>query len=158
MSGEIRTQKTQVYLYDTVSTTGDIEEIKNVTDVGEFGPMADDIDATNLMSDAKEYFVGLPDNGQADLQLNFDPQDPVHQLLNDIAGTDNRLQFMVAFSDGTAGPTAPGGVLTAPVGTRTCAKFTASVKSFRGSVKANDLVRDTCSLRISGAITWSYKA
>lgn len=155
MSGEIRTQKTQVYLLNTVDTTGDVEEIKNVTDVGEFGPQADDIEATNLMSDAKEYFVGLPDNGQADLQINFDPTDPVHQLLNDIAGTANRLQFMVAFSDGTGAPTDVGGVLTAPVN-RTTAKFTASVKSFRGAVKANDLVRDTCSLRISGAITWTY--
>lgn len=155
MSGEIRTQKTQVFLLNTVDTTGDVEEIKNVTDVGEFGPQADDIDATNLMSDAKEYFVGLPDNGQADLQLNFDPTDAVHQLLNDIAGTDNRLQFMVCFSDGTSSPTDVGGVLT-PGASRTCAKFTASVKSFRGSVKANDLVRDTCSLRISGAITWTY--
>lgn len=155
MSGEIRTQKTQVFLLNTVDTTGDVEEIKNVTDVGEFGPQADDIDATNLMSDAKEYFVGLPDNGQADLQLNFDPTDPVHQLLNDIAGTANRLQFMVCFSDGTSSPTDVAGVLTAGAN-RTCAKFTASVKSFRGSVKANDLVRDTCSLRISGAIAWTY--
>jgi hypothetical protein len=155
MSGELRTQKTQVFLLNTVDTTGDVEEIKNVTDVGEFGPQADDIDATNLMSDAKEYFVGLPDNGQADLQINFDPTDPVHQLLNDIAGTANRLQFMVCLSDGTASPTEVSGVLTAPAN-RTSAKFTASVKSFRGSVKANDLIRDTCSLRISGAISWTY--
>lgn len=156
MSGELRTQGTQVWVLDDTATVISVLEIPNVSDVGEFGPQADDIDVTNLMSTAKEYLVGLPDNGEATLQINFNPQDPVHQFLNDLAGTQTRLQFMVGLSDGTAAPTNVGGTLTTPTA-RTTAKFEASVKSFRGSIKANDADRATCSLRISGAITWHYK-
>lgn len=155
MSGELRTQGTQIWVLDDTATVVSVLEIDNVSDVGEFGPQADDIDVTNLKSTAKEYLVGLPDNGEATLQINFNPQDPVHQFLNDHAGTSTRLQFMVGLSDGTAAPTNVAGVLTTPTN-RTTAKFTASVKSFRGSIKANDADRATCSLRISGAITWHY--
>jgi len=156
MSGELRTQGTQVWVLDDSHTVVSVLEITNVSDVGEFGPQADDIDKTNLMSTAKEYLVGLPDNGEATLQINFNPQDPVHQFLNDNAGAAPQYQFMVGLSDGTAAPTNVGGTLTTPVA-RTTAKFIASVKSFRGSIKTNDLDRVTCSLRISGAITWHYK-
>lgn len=156
MSGELRTQGTQVWVLDDQSTVVAVLEIPNITDVGEFGAQADDIDVTNLMDTAKQYLVGLPDNGEATLQVNFNPQDTTHQFLNDLAGTQARLQFMVGLSDGVAAPTNVGGVLTTP-SARTTAKFTASVKTFRTAIKANDADRTTITLRISGAITWHYK-
>lgn len=99
--------------------------------------------------------MGLPDNGECTLQINFKPNDAVHQQLNGLAGTSNRLTFIVCFADGTTAPTLTGNAITAP-SNRTSAKFTASVKSFKQGIKKNDAVRVTCQLRISGAITWAY--
>lgn len=157
MSGEVRTQGTQVYFVDTINSPQALKTILNVFDVGEFGPGADDIETTNFDSTAKEYLVGLPDNGECTLQVNFKPTDAVHQLLNSWAGTSNRVTFMVAFADGTTAPTLSGNTIVAPTG-RTSASFSASVKTFRNAVKKNDAVRTTITLRISGGITWTYHA
>ncbi len=155
MSGEVRTQGTEVYFGDTINSPQALKKIINVMDVGEFGPQADDIDVTNFDSTAKEYLVGLPDNGEASLQVNFKPNDAVHQLLNSWAGTSNRVTFIVCFADGTTAPTFVANAVVAPTN-RTSAKFTASVKAFRNAIKKNDAVRTTLTLRISGGITWSY--
>lgn len=155
MSGEVRTQGTEVYFGDTINSPQALLKILNVMDVGEFGPQADDIDVTNFDSTAKEYLVGLPDNGEATLQINFKPNDAVHQKLQGWAGTSNRVTFIVCFADGTNAPTFVANAVVAPT-SRTSAKFTASVKTFRTAIKKNDAVRATCTLRISGGITWTY--
>ena len=156
MANELRTQKTEVFFLDTT-----IKKILNVADIGEFGPQADDIDVTNLDSDAKEFLTGLGDNGELTLQINLNASDPVHQKLSDEAGKGTRFAFCVALSDGTAPPTATAGpppVLTPPAASaRTSFVFLASVKSFRNAVKTNDAVRVNCTLRISGGITKTWK-
>lgn len=151
MSGEIRSQKTEVFFLDTT-----IKKILNLADIGEFGAQADDIDVTNLDSAAKEYLVGLADNGELPLQINLNPSDPVHQQLMASAGTGTRYQFCVALSDGTAPPTVTTGNIVVPTA-RSVFVFTASVKSFRNSFKTNDAGRVTCSLRISGSVTPTWK-
>lgn len=153
MSGELRTQKTHVHMLDTT-----IKKIENVADIGEFGEQADDIDVTNLDSDAKEFLTGLPDNGELTLQLNLKATDPVHQKLSDEAGSGNRFPFCVGLSDGTAPPTVAAGALVPPAAAdRTSFTFLASVKSFRTGIKTNDAIRVNCTLRISGKITKTWK-
>lgn len=157
MSGETRTQGTELFFGDTFNSPQAIKKVINVVDVGEFGPQADDIESTNLDSTAKEYFVGLPDNGEATIQLNMKFTDPVLQLLEGRAGTETQFTFCVAYADGTNAPTLTGNTLTPPT-QRSSDKFLASVKSFRKGVKKNDLVRVTMALRISGGITHTYHA
>ncbi|MDC8013970.1 phage tail tube protein [Tahibacter soli] len=158
MSGEIRTQGTQVYIYDKTATpSADVKQIPNVVDIGEFGPQADDIDVTNFDSAAKEYLTGLADNGELTLQLNLDPASPAHRLLDANAGKGERFKFAVCLSDGTAAPTLVSTVFTAPTG-RTSYLFEASVKAFRRAIKTNDANRVNCVLRISGAIATTWKA
>ncbi|HJU39954.1 MAG TPA: phage tail tube protein [Tahibacter sp.] len=154
MSGEVRTQGTKVYVLDTLST---VTAIPNVVDIGEFGPQADDIDITNFDSTAKEYLTGLADNGELTLQLNLDPGDEMHQLLDLNAGKGTKFKFIVCLSDGTAAPTASSGSITAPTG-RTSYQFEASVKAFRRAIKTNDANRVNCVLRISGAIATTWKS
>jgi hypothetical protein len=154
MSGEIRTQKTQVYICDTATTC---TPIPNIADLGEFGEQSDDIETTNLDSLAKEYLTGLPDNGELTLQINLNPQNLMHQLLAANAGSGVRFGFCVALSDGTTAPTASGSVITPPLASaRTSFVFTASVKSFRQAYKKNDAARVNVTLRISGAITKTW--
>jgi hypothetical protein len=154
MSGEVRTQGTKVYILEAPTT---VSAIPNVVDIGEFGPQADDIDVTNFDSTAKEYLTGLADNGELTLQLNLDPGNAVHQLLDSKAGKGDKFKFIVCLSDGSAAPTATAGVITAPTG-RTSYAFEASVKAFRRAIKTNDANRVNCVLRISGAIATVWKA
>lgn len=156
MSGEVRSQLTQLYACLAGGTT--VATIGNVADLGEFGGQADDIDVTNLDSLAKEYLVGLVDNGELTLQINLNPQDANHQDLFAKQGNGVRYPFLVGLSDGTTAPTAVGGALVAPLASaRTSFKFMASIKSFRFGAKTNDAIRVTCTLRISGAITAVWK-
>ena len=156
MSGEIRTQGTQVYIHDTTGTPS-VKAIPNVVDIGEFGPQADDIDITNFDSAAKEFLTGLADNGELTLQLNLDPSNAAHRLLDAKAGNGERFKFAVCLSDGTAAPTLASTVFTAPTG-RTSYIFEASVKAFRRAIKTNDANRVNCVLRISGAIATTWKS
>lgn len=156
MSGEVRTQKTQLYACLAGGTT--VATIGNVADLGEFGGQSDDIDVTNLDSTAKEFLTGLPDNGEVTLQLNLNPADAIHQDLMAKNGNGVRYPWLVGLSDGTTAPTAVGGALVAPVAAnRTSFSFSASIKSFRFGAKTNDAIRVTVVLRISGAITPVWK-
>jgi hypothetical protein len=149
MSGEARTQKTEIGYLDTT-----FKKIPNVADGGEVGPQADDIDSTNFDSDAMEFLTGLANNGEMTLQINLDPQDAVHQQLADEAGSGNRFPFWVGLSDGTALPTVVSGALVPPLASaRTSYTFLASIKSFREAFKKNDIVRVNVTIKLSGGIT-----
>lgn len=150
---EVRTQLTQIWFGDTT-----LKEILKVADLGEFGGQADDIDITNLKSAAKQFLTGLVDNGELTLQINLDPSDTVHQDLQAAAGTGVIYPFCVGLSDGTTAPTFATSVMTPPADTdRTSFVFDATVKSFRFGAKMNDAIRVTCALRITGAVSPTWK-
>lgn len=154
---EVRTQGTEVFMLDSAASPPALVKIGNVASVGDFGPQADDIDVTNLDSTAKEYLVGLPDNGEATLAINMDPQSEAHRLLFGLAGTDQRRYFCVAYSEGATDPTiAAGEIVPPPAANRSSSIFFAAVKSARRSVPTNDVVRVTVALRISGAIEETF--
>lgn len=156
MSGEIRTQGSEIWMLDSTQSPAALVKIGNTSEYGDFGPQSDDIDTTNLESVAKEKIAGLPDNGDATLNINF-ADIASHRLLNDQVGSGERFQFLIGYSDGTADPTTDGSTITAPSG-RTSDSFLASVKSFRKSVKTNDVIRAVVALSISGAITTTWKS
>lgn len=156
MSGEIRSQHTQLYACLAGGTT--VATLGNISDLGEFGGQADDIEVTNLDDTAKQFLVGLIDNGEMTVQLNLNPQDANHQDLQAKAGNGVRYPFLVGLSDGVTAPTAVGGDLVPPVAAnRTSFAFDASIKSFKFGAKTNDAIRVTVTLRISGAITPVWK-
>ena len=78
----LKTQGTEIYLLDDTDTGNEVRKLGNITDLGEFGPVAGDIDVTNLDSTAKEYFSGLVDNGTITIGFNYDPADVSQQTLN----------------------------------------------------------------------------
>jgi len=152
MTGEVRSQHCELWYADTT-----LKKIGNISDIGEFGAMSDDIDVTNLDDLAKQFLTGLGDNGEITLQINLNPTDTVHQDLFAKQGNGNRYSFCLGLSDGTTPPTAPAGVMTPPAAAaRTSYVFLASIKSFKQAIKTNDAVRVTVTLRISGAITATW--
>lgn len=154
---EIRTQGTEVFMLDSAASPPALVKIGNLSGMGDFGPQSDDIEVTNLDSTAKEYLVGLPDNGEATLSINIDNQSDAHRLLSGLAGTDQRRYFAVCYSEGTTDPTIAAGEIVPPAAAnRSSSVFFAAVKSFRRSVPTNDVVRVTVALRISGAIEETF--
>ena len=114
-----------------------------------------DIDVTNLDSAAKEYLVGLQDNGTANFGLNLDPSSASHVFLDGAAG-GTRYWWAVGCSDGTAAPTEAAGLFVLPA-TRTWFTFYASVQQFQRAFATDDAVRINGSVRVSGAITMTPK-
>lgn len=119
MSNELRTQFTQLYLLNSGADGAGSEIVKvgNITGFGEFGKMANDLPTTNLESKAVEKISGLADNGDMTLNINIDPKSAAHKLLDSLAGTDARREFVIGYSDGPdVAATAGRGVASATVG------------------------------------------
>ena len=100
---------------------------------------ASEIDVTTLASTAKEYRPGLIDNGTIQIEL-------IRSL--DDAGQAALLAAAVAQTTNTC-------VIVLPSGTLKTATFTASVVDLTSDIDKDGVVTGTCSLRISGAVTWS---
>jgi len=156
MSGEIRTQGSEIWMLHTTQSPSALVKLGNVSEYGDFGPQAGDIITTNLESTAVEKVSGLPDNGDATLTINFADSES-HRLLLANTGTGERFVFLIGYSDGTSDPTAADPTITPPT-SRTSDRFLASIKSFRKQVKLNDVIRATVALAISGGITTTWKS
>lgn len=157
MSGELKTQGTQLYLLDNGVSPAEVKRITNLSNIDGIGGAASDIDVTNFDSTAREYLVGLVDNGQASFNFNLSPGSAVHQRLLAIRG-GSRYSWAVGMSDGTAAPTiAAGDVFSLPTG-RSWLTFDASVQEATFTFQTDDAVRVQGSLRVSGSITFTPKA
>lgn len=155
MSGELRTQGTEIHVANAAAT---VLKIGNNIGLGDFGKMSNDLITTNLDSVAVEKIPGLPDNGDATLTVNLNPGDESHQFLEENAGTANRFSWCIGLSDGTTPPTAVDSAIVPPIATsRTSMVFTAAVKSFRLSIGLDGIVSAAVAVSISGGITTTWK-
>ena len=98
---------------------------------------ADERETTNLASTAKEYKLGLQDNGTLQLSVLYDPAD-VGQAAMILARTGNLTKEVVM--------TLSGGQV---------ATFDALVKALPIDAAADDDLKSTIDLRITGAIVWT---
>lgn len=158
MSGETLAQGFELFLVDrlTAPSTPTLRKVGNITNLGEFGGVADDLDTTNLDSTAKEKIRGLIDNGEMSLQINMNTADAVHKLLWKLhkmtpAQGDPRTEFIIGGSDGDDVPVLDSNDSINPPADRAWWSFLASVKSFRFPVSVNTVVNATVALSISGA-------
>lgn len=160
MSGELKTQGTALYLLDTYNSPDAVLKIANVSTIDSLGGAASDIDVTNLDSTAREYLVGLKDNGTASFGLNLNPQDNSHQTILAISG-GARYAWAIGCSDGTDPPTinsvTPGSESFTLPATRTWFTFSASVQEATVGLQTDDAIRIQGGLRVSGAITMTPK-
>lgn len=94
------------------------------------------IDVTDLSSTAKEYLVGLKDEGSIQLGIFYIPANAVHIALRDAWSDRTQLQFQMTFADS---------------GT-TIWEFTAYVQNFQASLGVDEPVTGTVTLKITGEI------
>jgi len=111
-----------------------ITEVKDITGPG---GSATEIDASDLSSTAKEFRMGLQDEGQVTLTLNYIPTNTQHALLRSQRAAQALTYFQLTFTDS---PT-------------TEWSFTAFVQEISISNSVDALTEGSITLRVSGAVT-----
>lgn len=163
MSGEMKTQGTQLFVLDDDSSPDEVVKVGNLTSIDGVGGSASDIDVTNFESQAMEFLVGLPDNGTSNFGINFAPGDESHIFLDGING-GGRKWWAIGLSDGFDPVTGIGILPTISAGefdlpnTRTWLLFQGSLQQFKYALATNDAVRVQASIRVSGKVYLRPKA
>lgn len=111
-----------------------IAEVKSIDGPG--GQTAE-IDVTDLSSTAKEFVLGLQDEGDITLDMNYIPSNVQHAQLRTLRGSGDTTSFQLAFTD-------------SPVTTWT---FSAKVKGFSISNSVDNVTGLSVTLRVTGSIT-----
>jgi hypothetical protein len=111
----------------------DIPEIRTIG-----GPdgSAPTIDVTDLDSTAREYVLGLKDEGSFSLGIMYIPQNSVHAQLRSAWANRTRLQFRVTFTDSTT----------------TVWEFDGFVTGFSQQAAVDTVIEATVGIKITGAI------
>ena len=133
----ILAQGTTVSVDDNVSSPVTINGVMGIGGIG--SGSATEIDVTTLASTAKEFRQGLQDFGSVTLELIRDLDD---------AGQAELLAIQASQSTRTF-------IITLPTSTLNVATFEGFVTSISSEVGADDVVKGTCNVRITGAIVWS---
>lgn len=113
--------------------------LSNVISIDGPGGSSSEIDITNLSSSAKEFKIGLKDEGTLSVELNYDPSDTGHTGL--LSDRDNRTRrsFQIVLTDSGA----------------EVWSFEAYVQEARLSIQPDNVTKLNITLRISGPVTRS---
>lgn len=136
-STAIRAQGTTFAIDTSVSGGPTYTAISNVKTFSGFDGSSSEIDVTNLGSTAKEFRVGLEDNGQFNVELDRDLADVGQTALLAARDSQDAKLFKLTLSNGTN------------------ATFTGYVKKFSMSGGVDAVVKGSVDIRISGAVTWT---
>jgi len=117
---------------DSPLTYTEIKEVKTFT---AFDGSAAEIDVTNLQSTAKEFRLGLQDNGNLSLDLNYLPGDAGQDLVRGAKASREIQDFKLTYSDATI------------------STFQAFVASAPRSGGVDAVVETNFTIRISGDVT-----
>jgi len=130
-------QGTGIYISDLASPEV-FSEIGQVMTISGPDGSASEIDVTNLASSAKEFVIGLPDEGSVSLEVSFDYAGSIgHDTLHTARISQVLQHFQIRLSDSP----------------RTTIDFQAYVTQFSLSLGVDDKVSATFGLRITGAAT-----
>ena len=114
-----------------------VGNVKTISDI-ESGS-ASEIDVTHLASTAKEFRLGLVDNGSFSMAMDHANSDAGQAALQ-----ARRLDGVVVNMK-----------VILPSGTTPTASFSALVKKFSKSAAVDGVVGATCDVRVNGAVTWA---
>jgi hypothetical protein len=132
----LQTQGTTIAIEtsDSPSTFGTIGEVKSIS-----GPSgsAPEIDTTNLSSTAREFNMGLPDEGNISISCSYDPDDTNQALCRTKRNSQVSGNFKITCADSPA----------------TTITFTAYVTEWSLSFDIDAVATLTIGLRLTGAVT-----
>ncbi|MGA1806505.1 phage tail tube protein [Sphingobium sp. WW5] len=130
-SGAIHSRKTKIEITDG-STKVQIKGLTNFSGLG--GGSASVIDVTDLDSDAKEKMIGLADEGQVSLSLNYLPTDPGQVALEEARLSGELSEFVITLRSGAT------------------YSFSAAVLSFEKSGGVDAVITGSVTLEVSGLV------
>jgi len=136
-STAIAAQGTTFSIDTAVSGGPTYTAIGNIKTFSGFDGSASEIDVTNLSSPAKEYRLGLEDNGQFVVELDRDFSDAGQTALLAARDSQAAKQFKLLLSNGEN------------------AVFTGYVKKFSAAGGVDQVIKGSVDIRISGSVTWA---
>jgi len=113
--------------------------VGEVTSFSGPGGSASVIDVTSLASTRKEKRMGLPDEGQLTIELNFDPTDTAQMGLKADRAARVLRNFELVLTDAST----------------TTLSFSGYVLNFSISGKVDDKITASCTIEITGEVTWA---
>ena len=123
----------------TASPENSYQTISEVSNVSGPGGQANEIDVTDLSSTAKEFRMGLQDEGTITLDINYIPANTQHAGLRTDRANQTLRSFRITFTDSP----------------NTTWTFSAYVLGFEVSNAVDDVTKASVTLRVSGSITES---
>lgn len=112
-------------------------EIGEVTDFSGPDGTANEIDTTHLRSTAKEFLMGLPDEGNISLSMNWAPTDTGQIAAIAARKARTEKDFKITYSDDST------------------ATFKAYVLGLSSGAGVDSKVNGSMTLRITGEVTWA---
>lgn len=122
---------------EVFTTIGEVTNIKGP------GEKAAQLDATSFDSTAMEFIAGLSDSGELTFDVNFVSNDAQQQGLRTDMRAGTLRNFKLILNDHATTPT-----------TIAFAAIVTAAPELSGSV--NQVVKASCSLKVSGLPTWTY--
>ena len=130
-SGAVHSRKTKIEITNGATKV----QIKGLTQFsGLGGGSASVIDVTDLDSDAKEKMIGLADEGQVTLSLNYMPADPGQVALEEARLSGELSEFVITLRSGAT------------------YTFSAAVLSFEKSGGVDAVIAGSVALEVSGLV------
>lgn len=139
MSGEIRSQGSEVFIVDPSATGSEIIKIGNITNRGALGGEPARIPTTNLDSTIQTSMSGLPGEERFQLTINLGAGNEAHEFLEDNAGSTTVYQVLVCDSTGASPPTYVSSAVVFPTN-RNTRHFTARIGTFQIQAVSTDAV------------------
>ena len=113
--------------------------VGQITDLSGPDGSAAEIDISTLDSTAKEFAMGLMDEGSFSFEMVFDPANAQHVGVRDDRTNKTLRNWQVVLPDGSS----------------TTIAFAAYITGFSLAAPGDEVWRASVTLRISGALTWS---
>lgn len=134
-SSAIQSQGT-LFAYSVDASPPSFNNIPEIRTIGGPDGSAPLIDVTDLNSTAREYLLGLKDEGSFELGILYIPANAVHSALRTAWSNRTSLRFRITFVD---------------TGT-TVWEFTGYVQNFRGQMGVDQAVEATLTIKVTGSI------
>lgn len=111
--------------------------VGNVVSVDGPSGSAAEIDVSDLDSTAREFIMGLPDEGNVSLEVNYDTENVPQETLRAARAARTSVAIVLTLTDSP----------------ETTFTFTAFVIEFSLSAAVDDVVKASITLRITGSVT-----
>jgi hypothetical protein len=134
----LKSQASEIRIGDGASPIAYTAISQTVSITGPDGS-ASSVDTTALDSIAKEYFMGLPDEGSVQFECIHDPSDTQHELLRANRAAQTETGFQIALTDSP----------------ETTYQFFGYVTGFSLSLGVDDATKASYTVLINGAVTKS---